>query len=101
MPPPPLNSVDVKEATAQLSAGGGGQHASLGRMREDEMCQLAEVKQEPSLVSNTFFKQARGSCIGTPLKALSLPQGSQIPKTLHSCLQPGKASSHISLEGLP
>lgn len=39
---------------------------------EDEMCQLVEAKQEPSFVSNTFFKQVKGSWVETVLKGISL-----------------------------
>lgn len=49
-----------------------GQLSSLGRKREEEMCQLLEAKQEPSFVSDTFFKKVRGSWVGTQLKGISL-----------------------------
>ena len=51
-----------------------GQHGSLGRMREDEICQLFEAKQEPSFVSNILFKRVRGSWVGTQLKGISLKE---------------------------
>lgn len=42
-----------------------GQQGSLGRRREDGICQTVEAKQEPSFVSNTFSKQVRASWAGT------------------------------------
>lgn len=63
----PVKSTTGKEATAQLTAGGPARFPG-----EDEMCQLVEVKQEPLFVSNTFFKQVRGSWVVTQLKGISL-----------------------------
>lgn len=74
-----------------------GQHSSLGRMREDEMCQLFEAKQEPSFVSNTFFKQVRG--VGTQLKGMSLSRSlSRKPNPEDFYLYPCKTSSPHCLE---
>lgn len=71
-----------------------GQHPSLGRRREDDTCQLAEVKQEPVFVSNTFFKQSRRSCVGTPSRKPN-------PEDFALYLHLGKAAPCLSLWGFP
>lgn len=65
------------------------------------MCQLAEAKQEPSFVSNTFFKQVRGSWVGTQLEGISLSLSLSLswkpnPEDIYLCL--GKTSSPRYLE---